>query len=60
MELINKTFEGNHSFKLSFGDQPSIQRETYSQFSSKYYLKLVTTNNIDIWNNQNTFYTFTQ
>ncbi|CAD8183774.1 unnamed protein product [Paramecium octaurelia] len=60
MELINRTFQGNHTFKLSFGDQTSTQRETYSQFSSKYYLKLVTTNNIDIWNNQNVFYTFTQ
>ncbi|CAD8099479.1 unnamed protein product [Paramecium sonneborni] len=60
MELINKTFQGNHTFQLSFGNQPITQRVTESQFSSKYYLKLVTTNSIDIWNNQNVFYTFTQ
>ncbi|CAK90305.1 unnamed protein product (macronuclear) [Paramecium tetraurelia] len=60
MDFINRTFQGNHSFKLSFGEQPQTQTETNSQFSSKYYLKLVTTNSIDIWNNRNVYYTFTQ
>ncbi|CAD8110900.1 unnamed protein product [Paramecium sonneborni] len=44
MELLNNTFQGNHTFQLTFSNQPI----TESLFSSKYYLKLVTTNSIDI------------